>query len=104
VTLKSRLENQFKGWSPQEPYLIQSKQSTNPKSSIRAYIAGYGVGIGIGELYILLVNELGWGAIRSTLSPALSLLLGLFVLFPGVLLGMAIGAKLSRKLKERWIH
>ena len=100
--MKCKLKK-LKGWFPHEPYPIQSKQSTNPKSSAKAYVVGYGVGMGIGELYVILVDELGWGAIESALSPASRFLLGLFVLFPGVLLSMAIGAKLSKKLKEKWI-
>jgi hypothetical protein len=102
MKMKSKL-NKLKGWFPQEPYPIQSKQSTNPKSSAKAYVVGYGVGIGIGELYVILVDELGWGAIERTLSPAANYLLGLFVIFPGVLPGMAIGAILSKKLKAKWV-
>lgn len=98
-----RLRNRLRGWLPQEPYRIQSKQSTNPKSSTRAYIVGYSVGLGIGESFIVLVDTFGWGAFESSLNSPFSLLASMLVSFIGTMLALAIGIKLSRKLKQRWI-
>ncbi|MGD6852708.1 MAG: hypothetical protein ACQCN6_11680 [Candidatus Bathyarchaeia archaeon] len=97
------LENRLRGWIPKDPYELHSIESGNHKSSATAYIVGYGVGIGTGELYILLINMLGWGAIESSLSHTWGILPALLVVFPGTLIGLAIGAKLTKKLKQRWV-
>ncbi len=102
--LKQHTKKLFKGWLPKDPYALHSRESGNHKSSATAYIVGYGVGIGIGELYILLINILGWGAIESSLSHVWGILPAMLVVFPGTLLGLAIGTKLSKKLKERWVN
>ena len=93
----------IRGWLPREHYIVYSREDVSRKSSTSAYIVGYGVSIGICELFILLIYTLGWGTIESNLSPALSILSGMLVVFPGTLLGLVIGAKLSKKLKERWV-
>jgi hypothetical protein len=100
--LKRSIEKRANGWIAEESDVMHPRKSSNRRSSTTAYIAGYGVGIGICELYIFLVDTLGLDAFRSSLSPALSMLLGMLVLFPGVLLGIEIGKILSKKLKERW--
>jgi hypothetical protein len=100
----NRREKRFNGWVPKESINEHSRENNNRKSSTTAYIAGYGIGICICELYILLVDTLGLDAFRSSLSPGLSMLLGMLVLFPGVLLGVEIGKILSKKLKERWAN
>jgi hypothetical protein len=97
------LLNRLRGWFPQEPYRLQSKQSTNPKSSTKAYIVGYSVGLGIGESFIVLVDTFGWGAFESSLTRPYSLLASMLVSFIGTMLALAIGIKLSKKLKQRWI-
>jgi hypothetical protein len=102
--LKRSLEKRVNGWIAEESNVTYPRKSSNRRSSTTAYIAGYGVGTGISLLYITIVDELGLIAIRSTLSTALSLLLGILVLAPGVLLGNAIGTKLTKKLKERWAN
>ncbi len=98
---KNRLQKLFRGWLPKEPSSLHSRVS---KSTAHAYITGYGVGLGIGEMFIVIADLAGWGAFESILSPPFSLLAGMFVSFLGTMLALAIGAKLSRKLKERWIH
>jgi len=65
---------------------------------------GYGVGLCICEVFIVIVDLGGWGAFESILSPPFSVLAGMLVSFLGTMIALAIGAKLSRKLKERWIH
>ncbi len=92
-----------KGWLPKEPYTIHSRESGNRKSGTPAYIVGYGVGIGSCEIFILLIYALGWGTIESNLSPALSILSEMLIVMSATILGWAIGAKLSEKLKERWV-
>jgi hypothetical protein len=100
--LKRSLEKRVNGWIAEEANVTHPRKSSNHRSSTTAYIAGYGVGIGVSELYVILVDELGLSAIRSSLSPASSLLLGILILSPGGLLGLEIGKILSKKLKERW--
>jgi hypothetical protein len=100
--LKQRSEKWFSGWFPKESIKVNSRENSNRKSNTTAYIAGYGIGIGICELYVFLIDMLGLDAFRSSLSPALNMLLGMLVLFPGVLLGIEIGKILSKKLKDRW--
>jgi hypothetical protein len=96
------LANRIRGWLPKEPYLAKSKESGNGKSGTAAYIVGYGVGIGACESFLLLSYALGWGTIESSLSADWGVLSGILVVLPGTLLGLAVGAKLSKKLKERW--
>ncbi len=100
---KNRLQNRLRGWLPSEPRILQARESIKGKSSTSAYIVGYGVGIGVCEIFLLLIYALGWGTIESSLSPPLSILSEILIVFPGTLLGLAIGAKLSKKLKERWV-
>lgn len=102
ATIKS-LQNHIKGWIPKETITEHSRENSNRKSRTTAYIAGYGIGIGICELYTFLVDTLGWDAFRSSLSSDLSMILSMLVLFPGVLLGVEIGKILSKKFKERWV-
>jgi hypothetical protein len=100
--LRQRSQKFFSGWFPKEPYLAHSRDNSRGKSDTAAYIVGYGVGIGIGEIYIYSINVFGWGAIESSLSPTWGILPAMLFVFPGTLLGLAVGAKLSKKLKERW--
>jgi hypothetical protein len=100
--LKQRSKTIFRGWLPNESYMRHSRQSGNGKSGTAAYIVGYGVGIGACESFLLLIYALGWGTIEGNLSPDLGILSGILIVLPGTLLGLAIGAKLSKKLKERW--
>ncbi len=99
----NKLERHILGWFPQEHNLVHSRESVNRKSGAAAYIVGYGVGIGICEIFIILIHMIGWGTIEGSLSPALSLLSGILIGIPGTIIGVTIGAKLSKKLKERWI-
>ncbi len=101
---KNRLQSLFRGWFPQEPFSLRSSESGKGKSAAPGYIVGYGVGLGIGEMFIVIADLAGWGAFESSLSAPFSLLSGMPVSFLGTMLALAIGAKLSRKLKERWIH
>lgn len=97
---KNRLLDYLKGWFPKEPYSMHSRESVNRQSSIPAYAVSYGVGIGVCEAFTIMVYALGWGAIESSLSPDLSILLGILIVMPGTMLGLAIGAILSKKLKK----
>jgi hypothetical protein len=104
VNSKNRLQSLFRGWFPQDPFRVRSAESGKGKSTTTAYAVGYGVGLGIGESFIVIVDLAGWTAIESSLSPPFDILSGMFVSFLGTMLALAIGAKLSRKLKERWIR
>jgi hypothetical protein len=103
MTSKKEAKKPIQGWLPKESYTVHSRESGNRKSSAPAYIVGYGVGIGICETLIILIDTLGWGTFESSLSPPLSLLSGMGVGIPATLLGVTAGAKLSKKLKERWV-
>jgi hypothetical protein len=99
----NRLRNRVRGWLPREPFNVSSSESGKGKSTTTAYVVGYGVGLCICEIFIIIVDMAGWGAFESSLSSPFSLLAGMLVSFIGTMLALAIGAKLSRKLKERWI-
>lgn len=99
---KRSMLNFIHGWLPQEPFRLYSAENGKGKS-IAAYIVGYGVGLGICESFIVIVHLSGWTAIESSLIPPFSILSGMLVTFLGTMLALAIGAKLSRKLKERWM-
>lgn len=93
----------FRGWLPNEPYTLHAKERATYKSSLSAYAIGYSVGVGACELFIVSSYALGWGTIEGSLSQPLSFLSEMLIVLPGTFLGLAIGAKLSRKLKEKWI-
>jgi hypothetical protein len=104
VNSKNRLQNRLRGWFPQEPYSIHSIEGGKGKSSTTAYVVGYGVGLLICEVFVAIVDFAGWGTFESILSPPFSFLAGALVSLLGTMLALAIGAKLSRKLKEKWIR
>lgn len=104
MTLKGKLESRTKGWFPKDPFSVRSVEDGKGKSTMKAYAVGYGVGLGIGDSVIVIVDLAGWGAFESILSPPFDLLSGMLVSLLGTMIALAIGAKLSRKLKERWIH
>lgn len=100
----NRLRSRIRGWFPQEPFSVCSAESGKGKSTTTAYVVGYGVGLGIGESFIVIVDLAGWTVIESILSPPFDTLSGMVVSGLGTMLALAIGARLSRRLKERWIH
>lgn len=100
----AEIRNRIRGWFPQEPFATQSNEGGKGKSSITVYAVGYGVGLGIGESFIVLVDTFGWGAFESSLPSPFSLLASMLVSLTGTMLALAIGIKLSGKLKQRWIH
>jgi hypothetical protein len=99
----AKVRNRIRGWFPKEPFATHSKESGKRKSSITAYVVGYGVALGISEGLLILVETAGWGAFESSLSSPFNYLAGMLVSLSATMLALAIGAKLSRKLKERWI-
>jgi hypothetical protein len=104
VNSKNRLQNLFRGWFPQEPFSVRSVESGKGKSATNAYVVGYGVGLGIGESFIVIVDTFGWGAFEDSLNAPFSLLASMLVSLTGTMLALAIGIKLSKKLKQRWIN
>lgn len=101
MKVKRILQNRIRGWLPQEPFSLRSAESDKGKSAATAYVVGYGVGIGIGESFIALADMAGWGGFEESLNPPFSLLAGMPVSLLGTMFALAIGAILSRKLKER---
>jgi hypothetical protein len=100
----AKVRNRIRGWLPHEPSSLRSVEQSNAKSDIAAYAAGYGVGLCIYEVFIVSVNMAGWGAFESSLSEPFDILSSILICFIGTMLALAIGAILSRKLKERWIR
>jgi hypothetical protein len=104
MTALKNLKGVIRGWLPKERY-VPSSQSQASSKARAAYVVGYGVGIGVCELFMLTIYSLGWGNIErslSSLSPAMDLLSNLVIVFPSVAVAMVIGGWLSKKLKERW--
>jgi hypothetical protein len=99
---KKNLENRIRGWLPKELFTVSSQSQAGSKA--RAYVVGYGVGIGVCELLMLAIYWLGWGNVERSLSsnPAMDLLSILVIVVPSVLATMVIGEQLSKKLLERW--
>jgi hypothetical protein len=60
------------------------------------------MGLCVYEIFVVIVNMAGWGAFESSLSEPFDVLSSILICFIGTMLALAIGAKLSIKLKEKW--
>jgi hypothetical protein len=97
---KKILEDRIRGWLPTEAY--ESSFQKQAVSKTRAYVVGYGVGIGVCELLMLTFYWLGWANVERNLSPVMEMLANLVIVLPSVFAAMIIGERLSKKLLERW--